>query len=207
MDKRGAGLAALSVALVALLAACGGKATASEPEPAATPTEQAVDVEAVARDEIAAIDALGYPTELAEFQFEAEYENSVGGTASTSQIDDGTSVVRMSLDPAAYEQFGPDVETSVRSTVRHELGHVWTFWLFPSGAEAPLSKICLSVSERSLATGYPANECAAEAVSEILTEQRGGERVVFYGLALSERSIDGMRPIVDGAPSWTTPGA
>lgn len=194
----------IGVALLALLAGCGGSAVATEvpPEP-----RTVVDVEAVALDEIAAIDALGYPTELATFQFEAEFTNSVGGTAATSQVEDGTSVVRMSLDATAYEMFGPDVEASVRSTVRHELGHVWTFWLYPAGAEEPLSKICLSVSERSIDSGYPANECAAEAVSEILTEQRDGERVTFYGLTLSERSIEGMRPIVDGALTWETQGA
>lgn len=194
------------VALVALLAGCGGAAVAAPQSAPATPaveaSEPATDVEAIALDEIAAIDALGYPTELATFEFLPEFTNRVGGTAVTDQVDDGTSLVRMSLDPAAYEQFGPDVEVSVRSTVRHELGHAWTFWLYPQGAEEPLSRICSSVSESSIASGKPGNECAAEAVSEILTEQRGDERVPFYKLSLSQESIDALRPVVAGSLTW-----
>lgn len=207
MNTRGAGLAALSVALVAVLAGCGGNATASEPEPVVTPTatEAPVDVEAIARDEIAAIDALGYPTELATWDFEGTFTNEYGGTAVTAPNSDGTSTVTISLDPAGYERWGSDVERSVRSTIRHELGHVWTFWLFPHGVDEPLSHICADVSPDSLDSGNAAAECGAEAVSEILTEQRGGERTRFYDLVLSAESVNSMRPIVAGSLSWQTP--
>lgn len=193
------------IAVIALLSGSAGSAVAATPE--AQPTKPAIDVQAIALDEIAAIDALGYPTEIATWDFQDDYTNSAGGTATTWQNDDGTSRVQVSTDPAAYEQFGPDVQASVRSTVRHELGHVWTFWLFPQGAEEPLSRICLSVSERSIESGYPANECAAEATSQILTEQLGDTRTAFYGLTLSDASIEGMRPIVDGALTWQIPGS
>lgn len=167
-----------------------------------TATEAPLDVEAIARDEIAALDALGYPTELATWEFLDDYTNSAGGTATTNGDLEGHSVVRMSTDPDVYTQFSVEPEEAVRSTVRHEFGHALTYWLYPDGAEYPLSKICLSVSTSSLKEQAPAGECAAEAANIMLSEQRGGPRVSFYGLNVSQASLDAMRPIVEGSLTW-----
>jgi hypothetical protein len=111
----------------------------------------------------------------------------------------------MSTDPDAYTQFSDDIEAAVRATVRHEFGHALTYWLFPNGAEYPLSKICLSVSPSSLKEKAPAGECAAEAVNVLLSEQRESARVPFYGLDVSAASLDSMRPIIEGSLSWDVP--
>lgn len=205
MNMRGAGLATLGVALVAMLAGCGGGASASEPSAVAPSAEVPVDVEAVARDEIAALDELGYPTQIATWAFADEYTNSAGGTASTSGDRRGYSAVVMSLDADAYSQFSPDIEAAVRSTVRHEFGHALTYWLYPSGAEGPMAEACPSVSTGTLKTGAPGGECSAEVVSELLARERGDERVRFYKLALSDESISAIAPILDGSPAWDVP--
>jgi len=198
----------VGIAVIALLSGCGGAAVAA-PEPASTApsTAPAIDVEAIARDELASIDALGYPTELTTWDFREEFVNDNGGTAWSSGDGVGHTTIVVSTDADAYAKYGPDVEVSVRSTVRHEFGHALTYWLFPQGAEDPLSRICSTVSDQSLTTEAPAGECAAEAISELLTEQRGDERVRFYDLAPSAPSMENMRAIVTGAPTWEIPAA
>ena len=192
----------LSAALVALLSACGGNAVASAP----STSEPAVDVRAVAEDEIAQLRALGYPVDLATFEFEPGFTNSGGGPGLTEQVDYGTSVVTVSTDPAAYESISADIEAAVRSLVRHEIGHAWTFWMYPGGAEDVLAPLCESSNQWTEETGTPGAECAAEAISAVLAEERGDERAPLYGLTLSEHSIDMLRPTVRGSLTWEIPG-
>ena len=193
---------ALGVCAALLLAGCGGAAAAGTP---ATPPEK-VDVESVALDEVAALDELGYPVDLATWQFPDELTNAGGGTAWTTSTGDSRSVVQIGTDADAYLQFGPDVEASVRSTVRHEFGHVLTNYLYPHGSEQPLSLSCKDSNAATVATGGPAGECAAEAVSAALAAERGDEQVRFYDLVLSDASLAFAPPVLRGAPTWPIPG-
>lgn len=189
------------IAVIALLSGSAASAAAVTPE--AEPEVPAIDVRAIALDEIDAIDALGYPTEIATWDFRDEFVNDNGGTAWASGDAEGRTTVVVSTDADAYRQFSDDIKAAVRSTVRHEFGHALMYWLFPEGAEDPLSAICLSVSSSSLKSGGPANECAAEVASAILADLRNDERVPFYGLTLSEASMDATSPLVLGATSWS----
>ncbi len=189
------------IAVIALLSGCGGAAVAAAPE--VERAEPAIDVEAIARDEIAAIDALGYPTELATWDFRDEFVNDNGGTAWASGDTEGHTTVVVSTNAESYRQFSDDIEAAIRSTVRHEFGHALMYWLFPNGAEEPLSKICLSVSTGSIQSGGPANECAAEVVSAILAGQRGDDQVPFYKLTISDRSYESTSLLVSGVTEWT----
>lgn len=207
MNTRGAGLAALSAALVAMLAACGGAATASELKPTATHSEQAVDVEAVARDEIAAIDALGYPTELATWDFQPGFTGTAGGTAQ-ADYPAASEPTRIHVDTDAddYEQYGPNIEVSVRSTVRHEFGHAIVYSLgYTSSvdAEIALRKMCPDPAVREPENTRWGHECMAEAISELLTVARDGERIEFYGgTDLSRQSIESARRILEDSLTW-----
>lgn len=186
-----------------LLAGCGGHASAAEGSAQApSATQAAVDVEQIARDEIIQIDALGYPTELVTWEFQGQFTNVNGGTAWSSGGTDGYTTVTISTDPEAYRQFSDDIEAAVRSTVRHEFGHALTFWMYPLGAEAPLSAVCEDVTPSSEETGSPAAECAAEALSLLLSEMRGGERVAFYSIAPSDASLSNMAPVLAGSLAW-----
>lgn len=202
MDKRGAGLAVVGIALAAAVSGCGGSATASEPAPTVT-ASPTIDVEAIARDEIAAIDALGYPTELVTWDFRDDFENANGGTAWSSGDLEGFTTITVSTAAEEYRKYSDDLEAAVRSTVRHEFGHALTYWLYPEGAEVPLRDICVSVSTASLKTGSHAGECAAEAANVIISAQRDDERIPFYGLTISDDSLNAMRPIVEDSLSWT----
>lgn len=201
MKTRGLG-AALSAVLVALLSACGGTAVASAPDTSAP----AVDVRAVAEDEISQLRELGYPVDLATFEFEPGFTNSGGGPGLTEQVDYRSSLITISTDPSAYEAISPDIEASVRSLVRHEIGHSWTFWLYPRDDEAVLATLCESSNEWTEQTGTPGAECAAEAISAVLAEERGDERTPLYDLDLSEQSVDMLRPVVLGSLTWETRG-
>jgi hypothetical protein len=193
MNTRGAGLAAVGAALIALVSACGGSAVAADIAPTAEP----VDVEDVARAEIAAIEAAGYPTELAQWVFDDHFENQWGGTAATSQQADLTSIITLDVNPDAYLQYDDDIAASIRSTVRHEFGHALTFYIYPTGANAASQPWCTDTTEASEDTKVPYSECAAEAISAVLAEDAADTRVAFYGLGdISQGARDYARTIL-----------
>jgi len=209
MDKRGAGLAALSVALMAVLAGCGGNATASEPEPVVNPTatEAPIDVEAIARDEIAALAALGYPADDPSFvswEYVDGLTNDNGGTAFAMYPQNGLpTVIRLNSELAAYEEYG-DPEVGVRSTVRHEFGHAVVYaYGYSSDSEDEIAirrNLCPDKPNVEPANTRWGHECIAEAISDVLSGELGGApRFEFYGgTDLSDTSLSSARTLLAG---------
>lgn len=197
MNTRGAGLAAVGAALIALVSACGGSAAATD----SAPTSTDIAVEAVARDEIAALGELGYPTGLATWSFVDDFVGSSGGTAQASYPAPGDpTAITVNSDATDFEQYGSSVETAVRSTVRHEFGHALVYAAGYGSSvddELALRTLCPDRAEREPDNTRWGHECMAEAISEILTNERQDSRVEFYGgTELSAYSLGSAREIV-----------
>lgn len=180
---------------------------AGSARPEAQPIDpiDSIDVEQIARDELAAIEAIGVDTSRATLHFVA-YDNMPGGGTgwADQREDDLTTDITMSNEPRSYLSFSSDVELAIRSTVRHEFGHAIAFWLYPIRAEEALAPICLDRSVDSIDSGYPGSECAAEAISEALSRELGSPRVRFYDLDISEESVTLVEPMI-GAFKVITP--
>lgn len=198
----------VGVALIALLSGCAGAAVAApEPVPTTPTADPVIDVEAIARDEIAALAALGYPADDLSF-VSWEYVNGLtndnGGTAFAMYPRNGLpTVIRLNSEVAAYGEYGGP-EVGVRSTVRHEFGHAVVYaYGYSSDSEDEIAirrNLCSDKPNVEPANTRWGHECIAEAISDVLSAERGeAPRFEFYGgTDLSDTSLSSARTLLAG---------
>ncbi len=167
-----------------MLAGC-SSAAASEPtaiqyvasvSKAAPPAP--LTVEAIANDEISHLAALGYPTTEVTWQFVEDTGHLGTGYATWP------STVLIDTDIPDWAQFDGDLDTVVRSTVRHEYAHTMMYASGISPSDSGIRAFCPDPIEDRF-TDAGANlgqECMAEAMSLVLSEQRDEPRFALYGL-------------------------
>lgn len=163
-------------------------AAASKVAPPAPPS-----VEDIARDEIAQLAALGYQVDLVTWNFVPTQDHLGTGYATWPRT------VTIDTTIADWAMFDGNLETVVRSTVRHEYGHTVIYSLGNQVNDPAMRAFCPDpIEDRFVEPGSNlGQECMADAISLVLSQQRGEPRFAFYGLTnLLDTSVAHARPLL-----------
>lgn len=189
---------------MALVGALAGSSAAVASEPAVVPAPYVASasksappappsVEDIARDEIAQLASLGYRVDEVTWNFALTTGHIGTGRATWPRT------VTLDTTISDWAQFHGDLDTVVRSTIRHEYAHTVMYSLGNLPDDPAMRAFCPDpIEERFTEPGANlGQECMAEAMSLVLSEQRGEPRFALYGLTdLLDTSVAHARPLL-----------